>query len=1294
MKQPAPFLPLLATLLWADPTAPLVTPEVVFAEENGLVAFEAEHFFRQDLTTVRAWHLTTAAHNPALTPDPDGPHALGASGGAYLEILPDSRATRTEKLVHGENFSNAPGKLAVLSYQVHFSTPGRYHVWARIFSTGSEDNGVHFGLNGTWPESGQRWQTIRKNAWQWDSRQRTTEVHVGVPGQLYLDVPSAGVHVLNVSMREDGFELDRILLTRDPAYVPEGLGPPTRLLAGRLPAPFDQPAPHPPAAPAATELPATQFALAGSGFYLDQGKWAAINPNQHREAATRTLVPVTNGRYRVQLHAVGENDGSATYEVRIADKLVGTFTCPLATEPFEEGGRFVQTWPGVDISEGTLVEVRARVASSDGQEYSRARWSKLVFIPETAGLVSHGQSRLELAAAQRAALFRPVARQPHGDGSTRVTGELKQWHAVTVELAGPFAAETDRDPNPFTDYRCDVTFTHESGTPQYVVPGYFAADGRAAETSATAGTVWRAHLSPDKSGRWTYRVAFTRGPNAATYGGGTAVAPFHGRSGSFTVTPTDKTGRDFRAGGRLTYTGGHYLLHAGTGEPFLKAGADAPETLLAYGDFDDTLALKQEVPLKTWAPHVGDWRAGDPTWQGGKGKGLVGALNYLADKGANAVSFLTYNAAGDGDNIWPFIARDEKLHYDCSRLDQWNIVFSHAQARGIFLHFKLQENENDDHREGARKTPKVIPEALDAGATGPERRLYFREMIARFGHHLALNWNLGEENTQTPDEQRAMARFIHDTDPYHHLLVIHSFPQQQDDVYEALLGDQSLLTGASAQNNWNAAHRQTLRWVRASAAAGRPWVVCNDEQNPASQGVPPDPGYRGYHGVNSAGKPVGYDLHDIRQATLWGTFLAGGAGVEYYFGYQLPENDLLLEDFRSRDRSWDYCRIALDFFRTHRIPLTRMANADELVGNPDHDNSRYCLAEPGRLYLVYLPAGGDTTLDLSGQAGPFTVAWFNPREGGALQPAGTVTGGAPVRLSAPDAHDWLAVVRAAPRSVAVGPNPESVTRGFDGDLFVTIMGETRQPGDGNGRIVRLKGDEVAVFADGMDDPKGIVFTGRHLVTADFSRVWRIDAAGTKSLLAGPSAFPHPPAYLNDVALAPDGLSVLVTDMGAVGGMRDPQGRLWPLDSPDARALPAQGRVYRIALADGKVTTVVDASPLMPCPNGVTALPDGRILVAEFFRGSLLQSQGDRLEEIATGFRSGDGLTVDSRGRLWVSTVMTGQVWRLPAGDWRQPPALVAGGLRTAADFLLDEAGEQLIVPDLLGGTLAFFPLPD
>lgn len=618
----------------------------------------------------------------------------------------------------------------------------------------------------------------------------------------------------------------------------------------------------------------------------------------------------------------------------------------------------------------------------------------------------------------------------HGDGSGEVTitGELKQWHKVTLTLDGPWAREADDAPNPFTDNRLTVTFRHESGSPRYAVPGYFAADGDAANTSADAGTKWRAHLSPDKAGRWTYHVSFVQGKHVALDPSmaGKPLARYDGKTGSFRIAATDKTGRDFRGEGRLQYVGKHQLRLAGSGRYFLKAGPDAPETLLAYADFDGTHPGKERRPrpgeatpgkdLHRYEPHLRDWRPGDPTWKDGKGKGLIGALDYLAGKGCNACSFLPYNAGGDGDNVWPFAGRDDKLHYDCSKLDQWQIVFDHAQRLGLYLHFKLQETEIDDNRSGHGKDEgrRTVATSLDGGDLGVERKLYCRELIARFGYELALNWNLGEENTQSPEQQRAMARYIHDLDPYHHLIVVHTFPNWQDRVYPELLGDRSVLTGASLQNGWNNAHQRTLKWVTESARAGRPWVVANDEQNPASLGVPPDPGYAGFSGRTQDDGPS-YDLHDIRKATLWGTIMAGGAGVEYYFGYKLPQNDLVCEDFRSRDRSWDYCRIALDFFREHQIPFWEMTNADALIGNARHDNSKYCLAKPGSVYLVYLPAGGTSDIDLSGVSGTFTVRWFEPRSGGPLQQGSVlqVAGGGKAALGTPPqdaSEDWLVVI--------------------------------------------------------------------------------------------------------------------------------------------------------------------------------------------------------------------------------------------------------------------------------------------
>jgi hypothetical protein len=616
---------------------------------------------------------------------------------------------------------------------------------------------------------------------------------------------------------------------------------------------------------------------------------------------------------------------------------------------------------------------------------------------------------------------RPAATVP-----VAISGELRQWHKITLTLDGPRAEETATDPNPFRDYRMTVTFAHESGEPTYNVPGYFAADGKAAETSAAAGDKWRAHVAPDKPGRWRWRISFVRGKDAAIDAEAAAAAEpvsgVDGLAGSFVVAATDKAAPDFRGRGRLEYVGAHHLRFAGTGEHFLKVGADSPETLLAYADFDATTARRPQVPLHTYAPHVADWRPGDPVWKGGKGKGLIGALDYLASRGVNSISFLTYNRGGDGDNVWPFVSRDDTFHYDVSKLDQWQIVFDHAQRRGLHLHFKLQETENDDDirgeggaGRGVEPQTGPVPEALDHGALGPERRLYLREIVARFGDALALNWNLGEENTQTTEQQRAMAQYLRGLDPYRHPIVVHTHPNQQDAVYPHLLGEQSMVTGASLQNPWDAVHQRTLKWLTASRRAGAPWVVANDEQGHALTGVPPDPGYKGYAGKDPRGNAV-QSLDDIRKLTLWGNLMAGGAGVEYYFGYLLPENDLVAEDFRSRDRSWGYGRIALDFFRTQRIPFWRMTNADALVGNTAGDNSRWCLAGAGEIYLVYLPAGGPATLDLTGASGRFTVAWFDPRHGGALK-RGSMTaidGGGSAALGMPPdsaTDDWLVVVR-------------------------------------------------------------------------------------------------------------------------------------------------------------------------------------------------------------------------------------------------------------------------------------------
>ncbi|MBN1845696.1 MAG: DUF5060 domain-containing protein, partial [Sedimentisphaerales bacterium] len=387
----------------------------------------------------------------------------------------------------------------------------------------------------------------------------------------------------------------------------------------------------------------------------------------------------------------------------------------------------------------------------------------------------------------------------------QISGERMTWHAVTLTFDGPQTSE-QADPNPFLDYRLIVTFTQ--GDKEITVPGFYAADGNAAQTGGGAGNRWRVHFVPETAGPWSYRASFRTGKHVALNDDPQAGTPaaFDGAQGRFTVTDSDKGGRDFRGQGFLRHGEGRYLQFAGSGAYFLKGGADSPENFLAYADFDDTYdtaELKRPGEaaggkfLHTYEPHVGDWRPSDPTWRNGRGKGIIGALNYLAAKGMNSVYFICYNIdGGDGKDVWPWTGPDQKTRFDCSKLDQWEIVFSHMDRLGLMLHIITQEQEND--------------QALDGGELGDQRKLYYRELIARFAHHLGLTWNLGEENTNTDAQRRAFCQYIKQLDPYDHPIVCHTYPGQYDQVYRPLLGCE-YFDGASLQTNDT--HDQTITWI-------------------------------------------------------------------------------------------------------------------------------------------------------------------------------------------------------------------------------------------------------------------------------------------------------------------------------------------------------------------------------------------------------------------------------------------------------------------------------------------------
>ena len=571
-----------------------------------------------------------------------------------------------------------------------------------------------------------------------------------------------------------------------------------------------------------------------------------------------------------------------------------------------------------------------------------------------------------------------------------VSGELRRWHPVVLTLTGPSAQESD-SPSPFLQYRFDVTF--QKGSTSIRVPGFFAADGDAAETSATGGNKWRAIFTPVETGTWNYTIHFREGTQVAVADNpqaGTATA-YDGITGTFDIAASNKSGRDFRGKGPLRYVGERYLQFDND-DIFLKIGTDSPENFLAFEDFDGTYNEGGTNYMKSWAPHVQDWRTGDPTWKNGMGKGIIGAVNYLAEKGVNTQYFLTLNAvSGDTRDVWPWTGPTNTTAYDVSKLAQWDIVFSHMQEKGVLMHVVLQDDQDSG--------------LLDGGNLGTERKLYYRELIARFGYHPAIIWNLGEETNNTTEQLKSFTDYFQAHDPYEHLIQVHTLPggSNFELVYAPLLGYEGYggisfqIHGGEFESGGVKTYNFTREWLQRAEAAGQKWVIAIDECCGFRRGVEPT-------GANK-------NLDDVRRHELWGNLMAGGAGMETYFGTEDKE-DFNVEDFRPWAEMFDYMRRAESFFQTH-VPIRRI----EAIDDQSDPENVLVMGIPGSYYLVYLKNGGTKTLSLTGEPKTYEIFWFDPRNGGALQQGSKISVSGPGSVSigqAPSSSssDWAVIVKA------------------------------------------------------------------------------------------------------------------------------------------------------------------------------------------------------------------------------------------------------------------------------------------
>jgi len=588
-----------------------------------------------------------------------------------------------------------------------------------------------------------------------------------------------------------------------------------------------------------------------------------------------------------------------------------------------------------------------------------------------------------------------------------ITGKREVWRTATISFSGPQASESDKSPNPFLDCRLQVKFTGPSGQ-IYNVPGYFDGNGR----GQGKGNVWRVRFTPDEVGSWSYNASFRQGKAVAIdlkTDAGKVSRYINGTSGEFDVAARNGDADGFLSKGRLVYKkGSYYLKTLGDGKYWIKGGTDSPENFLAYNGFVNTTGRDDKPEwFHDFDRHIKDWNNGDPDWDGGKGKGIIGSLNYLSSKHVNSIYVLLMNIGGDGHDVWPYSGRinragapdNDNVHFDIAKLVQWEIVFDHAQRKGINLNFTLNEGEKNNKRE------------LDNAQLGTERKLYYREMIARFGHHNALQWMLCEEYDHpdggggkvSPDMIKSWARYIKKVDAYRHPVSIHNMRKE---VLEPFFGSE--LIDLTSYQYHNRSERTTMQSYSVTvellreqtAAAGKKIPIVIDE--PETVMVSDDENV----GQNERNRPHGYGQVKIRKEVLYPILFSGGS-VEF-----ILEDTLATDDFRRYESLWNYTYFARKFMEEN-LPFWEMRPHDELLtGEAKHAE---VLARPAEIYAIYFPDTQNTgKLDLRGHCKTFNKRWYNPRTGDFEGAISTVKGGGNVPLGAPPhelSEDWVLLLK-------------------------------------------------------------------------------------------------------------------------------------------------------------------------------------------------------------------------------------------------------------------------------------------
>src|ERR1017187_5296403 len=353
----------------------------------------------------------------------------------------------------------------------------------------------------------------------------------------------------------------------------------------------------------------------------------------------------------------------------------------------------------------------------------------------------------------------------------------------------------------------------------------------------------------------------------------------------------------------------------------------------------------------------------------------------LSGRTSNAYGEAVMNGPRWNVNISPWPAQDvaDFTHpgFDYSRFDlaywqKFERMLRYAREKNMVISLVL-----------SMKDERVQP----AAGSEDEHR-FIRYAVARLGGFFNITWDLGDDLEGFRDE-----KWTHETgmsleqwDPYHHLATSHPMKTVFQDRGSSWFGFTSYQDWSRNQ------HSLMLESRKLQEKAGRIIPQTNEEY-----------GYEDHYPDWAA---PGSNSAEVLRRTAWDIYMAGGyqtAGESARRGTNIwPDTGGGWMNGRGDDTETMFLGYGhiVDFFT--RFEWWKTSPHDELV-----NNGNYCLADPGNLYAIYLPHGGELKIQLA--PGKYRGEWFNANSGQRIELAEDIDGAPWTSPGPPEASGWPGV---------------------------------------------------------------------------------------------------------------------------------------------------------------------------------------------------------------------------------------------------------------------------------------------